>query len=146
MPVSATVAVAAGFFFPTAVKVAVTVPELVGANRTVTVQDLPGRRPLRLQVLPVMENAAAPANRSRSAPLARLPVLARVKTSDAVKLSSCLGDFLGGGGEGGGLVVVLAGGQAVVEAAEEAAEEVALGGGVPVAVGFAAVVVGAGAG
>jgi hypothetical protein len=69
-----------------------------------------------------------------------------VKTSDAVKLSSCLGDFLGGGGEGGGLVVVLAGGQAVVEAAEEAAEEVALGGGVPVAGVFAAVVVGAGAG
>ena len=69
-----------------------------------------------------------------------------VKTSDAVKLSSCLGDFLGGGGEGGGLVVVLAGEQAVVEAAEEAAGEVALGGGVPVAGVFAAVVVGAGAG
>jgi len=69
-----------------------------------------------------------------------------VKTSDAVKLSSCLGDFLGGGGEGGGLVVVLAGEQAVVEAAEEAAEEVALGRGVPVAGVFAAVVVGAGAG
>src|SRR6185312_4338617 len=59
--------------------------------------------------------------------------------SDAVKLSSCLGDFLGGGGEGGGLVVVLAGGQAVVEAAEEAAEEVALAGGVePVVLDFAA--------
>src|SRR5690242_16672016 len=69
-----------------------------------------------------------------------------VKTSDAVKLSSCLGDFLGGGGEGGGLVVVLAGEQAVVAAAEEAAEEVALGRGVPVAGVFAAVVVGAGAG
>ena len=41
---------------------------------------------------------------------------------------------------------MLAGGQAVVQAAEEAAEEVALGGGVPVAGGFAAVVVGAGAG
>src|SRR5580658_5725137 len=36
------------------------------------------------------------------------------ETSDAVKLSSCLGDFLGGGGEGCGLVVVLAGDQAVV--------------------------------
>jgi len=84
VPVSTTVAVAAGFFFPTAVKVAVTVPELVGANRTLTVQDLPGRRLLRLQVLPVMENAAAPANRSRSAPLARLPVLARVKVLEAV--------------------------------------------------------------
>jgi DNA end-binding protein Ku len=68
------------------------------------------------------------------------------ETSDAVKLSSCLGDFLGGGGEGGGLVVVLAGEQAVVEAAEEAAEEVALRGGVPVAGVFTAVVVGAGAG
>ena len=44
------------------------------------------------------------------------------ETSDAVKLSSCLGDFLGGGGGGCGLVVVLAGDQAVVEAAEEAAE------------------------
>jgi hypothetical protein len=69
-----------------------------------------------------------------------------VKTSDAVKLSSCLGDFLGGGGEGGGFVVVLAGGQAVPEAAEQASEQVALGGGVPVAGGLAAVVVGAGAG
>ncbi len=35
------------------------------------------------------------------------------KTSDAVKLSSCLGDFLGGGGECGGFVVLAAGGQAV---------------------------------
>ena len=68
------------------------------------------------------------------------------KTSDAVKLSSCLAEFLGGGGEGGGFVVVLAGGQAVVEAAEEAAEQVALGGGVPVAGVAAAVVAGAGAG
>jgi len=39
---------------------------------------------LSLQVLPVMENAAAPTNRSRSAPLARLPVLARVKVLEAV--------------------------------------------------------------
>src|SRR6266498_4870690 len=68
------------------------------------------------------------------------------QTSDAVKLSSCLGKFRGGSGECGGFVVVLAGGQAVVQAAEEAAEEVALGGCVPVAVGFAPVVVGAGAG
>ena len=69
-----------------------------------------------------------------------------VETSDAVKLSSCLGDFLCGGGECGGLVVVLAGDQAVVQAAEQAAEQVALGGGVPVTGVFAAVVVGAGAG
>ena len=68
------------------------------------------------------------------------------ETSDAVKLSSCLGKFRGGGGEGDVLVVVLAGGQAVVQAAEEPAEQVALGGGVPVAVGLAPVVVGASAG
>ena len=68
------------------------------------------------------------------------------QTSDAVKLSSCLGKFFRCGGEGDGLVVVLAGGQAVVQAAEEAAEQVALGGGVPVAGVFAAVVVGAGGG
>jgi hypothetical protein len=69
------------------------------------------------------------------------------ETSDAVKLSSCFGvRRRRGRGEGGLFVVVLAGGQAVVEAAEEPAEEVSLGGGVPVAVGFAAVVVGAGAG
>jgi transposase len=69
------------------------------------------------------------------------------KTSDAVKLSSCFGPRCWRGcGEGGVFVVVLAGGQAVVQAAEEAAEEVALGGGVPVSVGFAPVVVGAGAG
>ena len=68
------------------------------------------------------------------------------ETSDAVKLSSCLGNFLCSGGECGGLVVMLAGDQAVVQAAEQAAEQVALGGGVPVTGVFAAVVVGAGAG
>jgi hypothetical protein len=68
------------------------------------------------------------------------------ETSDAVKLSSCLGKFFLGGGEGGGLVILAAGGQAVPEAAEQAAGQVALGAGVPVAVGAAAVVVGAGAG
>jgi hypothetical protein len=61
-------------------------------------------------------------------------------------LSSCLGNFLCGGGESSGLVVALAGDQAVVQAAEQAAEQVALGGGVPVAGVFAAVVVGAGVG
>jgi hypothetical protein len=35
VPVSATVAVVAGFFFPAAVKVAVTVPELVGAKGSI---------------------------------------------------------------------------------------------------------------
>jgi hypothetical protein len=72
--------------------------------------------------------------------------LAPEKTSDAVKVSSCSGKFLGGVGECGGFVVFLAGDQAVVEAAEHPAEQVALGGGVPVAAVFAAVVVGAGAG
>ena len=76
----------------------------------------------------------------------RLAELADDETSDAVKESSCLENFLGGVGEGGGFVVVLAGVQAVVEAAEEPAEEVALGGGVPVAGLAAPVVVGAGAG
>ena len=65
------------------------------------------------------------------------------KTSDALRLSSCLGNFLAHGLERDGLVVFRAGGQAVVQAAEEAAEQVALGGGVPVAVGSAPVVVGA---
>ena len=69
-----------------------------------------------------------------------------VKTSDAVKLSSCPVGLLGCGGECSGFVVVLAGGQAVVEAAEHAAEQVALGSGVPVSGIAAAVVVGAGAG
>jgi hypothetical protein len=77
---------------------------------------------------------------------AELACLAVAQTSDAVKLSSCLGDFLAGGWECGGFVVFGVCGQAVVEAAEETAEQVALGGGVPVTVGFAAVVVGSGAG
>ena len=69
------------------------------------------------------------------------------KTSDAFKLSSCVGVCRRRGrGEGGLFVVGLAGGQAVVQAAEEPAEEVALGGGVPVAGVSAPVVVGAGAG
>jgi hypothetical protein len=62
-------------------------------------------------------------------------------------LSSC--DVVRGGswlGEGGAFVVVLAGGQAVVQAAEEQPEQVALRGGVPVPIGFAPVVAGAGAG
>jgi hypothetical protein len=69
-----------------------------------------------------------------------------IKTSHAVKLSSCL---FGGGwcrGEGGVFVVGLAGAQAVVQAAEEAVEQVALRGGVSIAGGSAPVVVGAGAG
>ena len=69
-----------------------------------------------------------------------------VKTSDAVKLSSGLPEFVGRAGECDVLVVVLAGGQAAVQTAEEPSEQVALGGGVPVAVVAAAVVVGAGAG
>ena len=68
------------------------------------------------------------------------------QTSDAVKLSSCSGKFCVGCGECGGFVVVLAGGQAVVQAAEQPSEQVALGGSVPVSVGFAPVIVGSGAG
>ena len=71
---------------------------------------------------------------------------AACETSDAVKLSSRLANFLPGDREGDGFVVVLTGGQAAVQAAEQAAEQVALGGGVPVAVVAAPVVVGAGAG
>ena len=69
-----------------------------------------------------------------------------MKTSDAVKLSSGLPEFVGRAGECDVLVVVLAGGQAAVQTAEEPSEQVALGGGVPVAVVAAAVVVGAGRG
>jgi hypothetical protein len=49
-------------------------------------------------------------------------------------------------GERGVFVVVLAGDQASVQAAQQPSEEVSLGGGVAVAVGSAAVVVGVGAG
>ncbi len=42
-----------------------------------------------------------------------LGVIAVLQTSDAVKLSSCLGKFAGGDGEGDGFVVFLAGVQAV---------------------------------
>ncbi len=45
-----------------------------------------------------------------------------MKRSDAVKLSSSLGNFLSGWGEGGGFVVGLAGGQAVPQAAEKAVQ------------------------
>jgi hypothetical protein len=69
-----------------------------------------------------------------------------VETSDAVKLSSCVANFLPDDREGGGFVVVLAGVQALPDASEQAAEQVPLGGGVPVAVVTAPVVVGAGAG
>ena len=68
------------------------------------------------------------------------------ETSDAVKLSSCLGKFFSDCGERDGFAVTLAGCQAVVQAAEQAAEQVALGGGMPVAVVAATVVVGASAG
>jgi len=89
-------------------------------------------------------------NRASKLPEWSVEVLAmdseRGETSDAVKLSSRLANFLPGDREGDGFVVVLTGGQAAVQAAEQAAEQVALGGGVPVAVVAAPVVVGAGAG
>ena len=79
--------------------------------------------------------------------LGQVGIILALETSDAVKLSSCSGGCRrGGAGEGGGFVVVLAGGQAVLQAAEEPSEQVALGGGVPVAIGHAPVVVGPGAG
>jgi hypothetical protein len=90
VPVSATVAVAP-VFLPAAVKVAVTVPRLVGANRTLTMQDLPGPRLLPLQRSPMMENAAAPASLTFSRPVARPPELASVNLWDAVSpVVTCL--------------------------------------------------------
>ena len=73
-------------------------------------------------------------------------MLAGVKTSHAVNLSSGGCGTGVGGGECGALVVLGSGGEAVVQDAEHAVEQVALGGDVSVAGGFAAVVVGAGAG
>jgi len=73
-------------------------------------------------------------------------LMANAASSRAARIAAMVRVAGMGGGEGGVFVVVLAGGQAVVEAAEEASEQVALGGGVPVSVGFAPVVVGAGAG
>jgi hypothetical protein len=69
-----------------------------------------------------------------------------MKTSDAVKLSGCLGKFPCRVGESGGLVVVLAGAGALMQAAGQASEQVALGSGVPVAGIAPPVVVAAGAG
>ena len=81
LPVSVSVAVTSPLW-AVAVRVAVTVPVRVGANRTVTVQDLRGAR-LCLQVLAVMVNAAGPASATVSLPVARPPVLASVKALDA---------------------------------------------------------------
>jgi WD40 repeat protein len=146
-----------------------------GGDGSVRVWDLAKRRAVRHRLRPMRLRHAAPVtaavvaqrqghvtvvtgcsdNSSWTWDLATCRSLPRIaiprapdamKTSDAVKLSSCCGKFLRGVGEGDGLVVVLAGGQAAVEAAEEPSEEVALGGGVPVAGLAAAVVVGAGAG
>jgi hypothetical protein len=65
--VSTSAAVVVPRFFPAAVSVAVTVPDLTGVNRTVTVHLLPGAR--RWQVSPVMVNVAAPVNVTRSLPV-----------------------------------------------------------------------------
>ena len=68
---------------PTAVRVAVRLAALVGANRTVTVHVFPGLSVLR-QVSPVMVNAADPVSRTRSLPVAVPPVLASVNVREAV--------------------------------------------------------------
>jgi hypothetical protein len=69
-----------------------------------------------------------------------------MKTSDAVRLSSCLGPCLAGGWECGGLVVFGACSETEVQAAEESPEQVARADGVPVADLAPPVVVVAGAG
>jgi len=79
-------------------------------------------------------------------PSHRLAATDAMKTSHALILSSgaAVGRLLCW--EGDGFVVGLAGVQAVVLAAQQPVEQVALGGDVAVPGGFAAVVVGAGAG
>jgi hypothetical protein len=77
VPVSAAVAVAAGFVLA-AVRVALTEAVLAGANRTVTVQDPPGARLAPVQVSALAVNAAAPAKVTVSAPVACPPELASV--------------------------------------------------------------------
>jgi hypothetical protein len=79
VPTSASVAVAA--FLLAAVSVAVTVPDLAGVNRTVTVHVLPGAR--LLQVSPVMVNAAETVSLTVSRPVADRPELARVNVCEA---------------------------------------------------------------
>jgi len=68
-------------------------------------------------------------------------LMANAASSRAARIAAMVRVAGMGGGEGGVFVVVLAGGQAVVEAAEEASEQVALGGGAPVPVFLAPVVV-----
>ena len=79
MPVSASAAVAA-LFLPRTARVAVTVPALAGANRTVTVHVLPGAR--LLHVSPVMVNAADPVSVTVSLPVADRPELARANVCE----------------------------------------------------------------
>ena len=67
-----------------AATVAVTVATLVGANRTMTTQDLPDRSRAPLQRSLVMVNAAAPDSVTFSLPVAFRPVLVRVKPREAL--------------------------------------------------------------
>jgi hypothetical protein len=83
VPVSTSVAVAP-CFLPAAVRVALKPAALTGANRTATVHFFPGFRLVSRQVPPVMVNAAGPASRIRSFPLAVPPVLASVNVREAV--------------------------------------------------------------
>ena len=64
---STSAAVAVPRFFPAAASVAVTVPDVTGVKRTVTVHLLPGAR--WWQVSPVMVNAPAPVSVTRSLPV-----------------------------------------------------------------------------
>src|SRR6476620_6037299 len=78
-PLRAMLAVAA-WFFPTAANVAETGPTARGANRTVTVHDLPGPRLVPVQVSAATLKAAEPATETVKAPEALPPLLASVNT------------------------------------------------------------------
>src|SRR6516225_9665151 len=77
VPVSESVARTA-FLLLAAVSVAAGVPVRAGANRTVTVHDVPGPRLVAVQVSAVMVNAADPDSVTVTARLALPPVLASV--------------------------------------------------------------------
>jgi hypothetical protein len=79
VPVRVMVALAAGFL-ALAVRVAVVVcPAVVGANWTVTTQDLRGPTAVAVQVLPVTENVDDPVSETLNAPVADPPELVSVK-------------------------------------------------------------------
>src|SRR6267154_6050 len=75
VPVSESVAAAC---WPVAVSVAVTVPRLVGANRTVTMHVMPGPNPSPGQVVAVIVNSADPGSVKVTLPDALPPLLVSV--------------------------------------------------------------------